>query len=332
MPQWVDYKEIKSEIAFTDVLEHYRIELKVKGRQATGFCPLPSHDGNRKSPSFSVNLDRGVFQCFGCGAKGNVIDFIAVMEKLDAKDKRDFHKAALIAQDVFLLKTRPKPTRPASTKASDTRPVRINPPLDFALKGLDKRHPYLAERGFKPKTIERFGLGYCHRGMLKGRIAIPLHDPQGALIGYAGRLADDSLIDKDNPKYKMPATRERDGLVYEFRKSLLLYNGHALAPLLDELIVVEGFPAVWWLWQELRTDAVALMGASCSPEQAQLIIEAVKPDGRIWIMPDGNEAGERCAASLLTQLAPSRFVRWVRLDQDKQPTDYNSSEIKGFLT
>ena len=60
----------------------------------------------------------------------------------------------------------------------------------------------LFRSGFTPETIVRFGLGYCSRGMLKSRVAIPLHDAVGALVGYAGRVADDATITEDNPRYR----------------------------------------------------------------------------------------------------------------------------------
>ena len=107
-------------------------------------------------------------------------------------------------------------------------PVVVNEPLDFELKGLDQSHPYLLDRGFSPETIAYFGLGVAARGSLKGRLAIPLHDKEGRLIGYAGRLIDDSQVSADNPRYSFPANRERDGVVREFRKSELVYNASRL--------------------------------------------------------------------------------------------------------
>ena len=72
---WVDFKELRSKLRFGELLQHYDVTLKVKGRKATGFCPLPCHEGKRRSPSFSADLERGIFQCFGCSAKGNLLDF-----------------------------------------------------------------------------------------------------------------------------------------------------------------------------------------------------------------------------------------------------------------
>ena len=72
---WIDFKELRTLLRFSEVFAHYNVQLNVKGERATGYCPLPTHQGKRKSPSFSVNIERGIWQCFGCHAKGNVLDF-----------------------------------------------------------------------------------------------------------------------------------------------------------------------------------------------------------------------------------------------------------------
>src|ERR1039458_7636107 len=102
-------------------------------------------------------------------------------------------------------------------------------------------------RGFTPETNERFDLGFCSRGMLKDRVAIPLQDAAGRLIGYAGRVVDDSTITEDNPRYRFPGERNRDGKIFEFRKTLFLYNGYRIKAPVDDLVVVEGFTGVWCL-------------------------------------------------------------------------------------
>ena len=288
------------------------------------YCPLPSHQGKRKSPSFSVNIERGIWQCFGCHAKGNVLDFCCRMEGFNPDNPQELRKGALKIRDIFLGGS--VPPKPGKPKADNPRII-INPALDFDLRTLDPDHPYLKERGFTDETIRHFGLGYCNRGMLKGRIAIPLHNPQGQLVGYAGRLTKDEEVSDRSPKYLFPGERERDGVKLEFRKSLLLYNAHRIKAPVDHLFVVEGFPATWWLWQAEYRNTVALMGASCSVEQAKLIVDLVKPDGKVWVMPDGDEAAIRCAKSVLEQVAPYRFIRWVPLDKGMQPTDVPADEL-----
>lgn len=97
---------------------------------------------------------------------------------------------------------------------------------------------------------------------------------------------------------------------------------------MDDLIVVEGFTGVWWLLQNDLSNVVATMGADCSEQQAELIVSLVKPDGRVWIMPDGDKAGERHATTLLNLISPHRFIRWLKLPEGKQPTDLSKEQLK----
>jgi len=246
------------------------------------------------------------------------------MEGFNPDKPQELRKAALKIREIFLVGSvsskQEKPTAP-------NQRILINAPIDFELRTLDPDHPYLKERGFTDETIRHFGLGYCNRGMLKGRFAIPLHDPQGRLVGYAGRLTKDKDVNDRNPKYLFPGERERDGVKLEFRKSLLLYNAHRIKAPVDHLFVVEGFPATWWFWQAEYRNTVAVMGASCSEEQGKLIVDLVKPDGKVWVMPDGNEAGRQCALSILEEVSPHRFVRWIRLSADEQPTNIPGDEL-----
>jgi DNA primase len=335
MKTWIDFKALRAKLDFEQVLRHYGVEVKRRGTQHHGFCPLPNHNGKRNSPSFSANLERGIFQCFGCGAKGNVLEFAAMMQKADPKDGAALHTVAVELQKQFCPEIERTPEQPAASPARSEKakpkndlPVSVNAPLDFELKGLNREHPYLPGRGFIPDTIEHFGLGFCSRGMLKNRMAIPLHDQAGRLIGYAGRVVDDSTITEDNPRYRFPGERERGGEVSEFRKTLFLYNGFRFKAPLDDLIVVEGFTSVWWLHQNGLPNVVATMGADCSDKQAELIVSLVKPNGRVWIMPDADKAGERHAQTLLLAVSPHRFVQWVKLDEGKQPTDLSEQELK----
>jgi DNA primase len=334
MRAWIDFKELRSRLSFEKVLERYGVEVKRKGNQHHGYCPLPGHVGKRNSPSFSANLERGIFQCFGCGAKGNLLDFAALMEKADPKDGEALRKIALELQREFfgVEPAAEAPKKKPEAKPNVDAPAVINAPLNFELKGLGPAHPYLAERGFKLETVVHFGLGFCSRGMLKDRIAIPLHDSGGKLVGYAGRVIDDEAITADNPRYRFPGARERDGKAFEFRKTLFLYNGFRFKKPLDELVVVESFTSVWWLTQNQIPNVVATMGADCSDEQAALIAKLVKTEGRVWMISDGDPAGERFALSVLMKISPNRFIRWVKCDEGKQPTDFTSEQLKACLT
>ena len=338
---WIDFKALRAKLDFEQVLQHYGVEVKRKGKQHHGFCPLPNHSGKRNSPSFSANLERGIFQCFGCGSKGNVLEFAGLMEKVDLKDGAALREVAVKLQQRFCpelgnspqeTKSTPPEKSEKPTESKTELQVVVNEPLDFELKGLDAEHPYLLKRGFTSATIGHFGLGFCSRGLLKNRVAIPLNDADGALVGYAGRVVDDTTINEDNPRYRFPGKRLRDETVFEFRKTLFLYNGFRIKAPVDDLIVVEGFTSVWWLTQHSLPNVVATMGSDCSEQQAELIVSLVNPSGHIWIMADADPAGDRFAESVLTRVSPHRFVRWVKLKKDCQPTDLSAEELKIHLT
>lgn len=393
--KWIDFHALREQLDLADVLEHYGVKIeRLRGDQLSCLCPLPDHpirhEPGKRTASFSGNLNRGCWQCFGCGQSGNCIDLAVLMEGKDLNDREAVREVALQLAEVFNLEFE-RPTKPnrfsreaqpprrhgherhsKTKKATDGStsialrdragggtaqctsnvnehkgsppvrevekqakpvegpqecPVVVNPPLNFELQHLDADHAYLASRGLKPETVAHFGLGFCSRGMLKGRVAIPLHDSTGILVGYGGRIVDDNLINHESPKYLFPAARERDGQRIEFRKSALLYNAHRIGGPVDDLIVVEGFASVWHLHQLGHVNVVALMGSSCSPEQASIICTLARDGGRVWLMPDADLAGEKCAESVLRQLAPFRFCRWVRLKQNQQPTDLDDGGL-----
>jgi DNA primase len=361
---WIDFKQLRQELNFVELLHYYEVEFKTKRDRATAFCPLPEHNGKRRSPSMNFELKRNLFHCFGCGAKGNILEFACLMENVDPQNARDFHRVAGMLQERLLgshkarlasarrsqedkmnfdaparlkqpepaTRQRGSPSVTTSPRGQPPQSVMINAPLDFILKNLDPEHPYLAGRGFTPETIQHFGLGFCNRGTFKERLAIPLHDPVGKLIGYAGRVIDDSRISERNPKYLFPSERERSGQLLQFKKSLFLYNAYRITKPVRDLVVVEGVASTWWLWQNGVDAVVAVMGSSCSAEQGALIVKLVEPKGCVWIFTDGDDAGRRCAGSVFLHIADQRFTRYVICEEGKQPTDWLPEDILGSFS
>lgn len=368
MARTIDFAEIRRSLPVEQVLTHYGVEIRSRsGDQLMAICPFHPHkgpNGTARSPSFSVNTPTGRWHCHSCKAGGSALDLVVRLMELNPEDGKDVRKAALFAADTFLggraetpetptgtrkrpqrtpAKAAPVPVTPrveASVAEAPSRPpepasehpVVTNAPLDFVLQGLDPTHPYLADRGFTAVTITTFGLGYCNRGLMKGRIAIPLHNREGQLIGYAGRMVDEAMIGEGQPKYRLPGERTKNGTTYEFRKSAFLYNANALETegraQRTEFVVVEGFPSVWWLHQHGIRNVVATMGASLSEEQATIIRDLSDGDDRVWILSDGDPAGERMATEALQRLAASCWVRWVKLPSGKQPTDLAKAEME----
>lgn len=336
MGAWIDFRELRSKLHFKDVLDKYQVRLQIRssGKQAVGPCPLPNHGGDRTKQSFSANLEKGVFQCFSCEAKGNVLDFACLMENVDPKGEEIRKVALSLAKEFNILQQRSSPTKsapkPERKQSVPSGKVLINPPLDFELKELDSNHEYLRKRGFDTGTIQMFGLGYCSRGRMAGRIAIPIHDTAGKLIGYAGRIVEEAN-DKSVPKYLFPGTRMHNGVTYEFKKSLLLYNAHRVKGKYDKLILVEGFPSVWWLTQNGFPNCVAAMGSNLSQEQADLALFLGAREGSITIFPDRDEAGAKFAEQAEKLFTGKIQTRCVSSIDGVQPTDLVSEELADIL-
>jgi len=85
--EWVDFKKVKDAVGMMVVLDHYGIQgLTKTGDELRGACPI--HKGSGRSKNFTVNLRKNAFKCFSkdCGARGNVLDFVAAMERCEVRD------------------------------------------------------------------------------------------------------------------------------------------------------------------------------------------------------------------------------------------------------
>lgn len=203
------------------------------------------------------------------------------------------------------LPARPPRRRDRQARGED---VPVNPPLALDLR-LRREHPYLERRAVTQEAIREFGLGYCPRGILAGRIAIPIHNPRGELVAYAGRHPKGNA-----PKYKFPSG---------FHKSVELYNLHrAKAHAIEHgLVLVEGFFDVIVLWQLGVPNAVALMGTELSAAQEELLVAHTD---RVVLLLDGDEAGQSAMEELLPRLARRLFVKVVELPDGVQPDGLGS--------
>ena len=313
---WVDFRAIKQTVTIGQVLGHYGIKLKKSGKELRGRCPIHQGDG---TDSFHANTEKNAFHCFSCQAKGNVLDFVAAMEKCSIRD------AGLKVQSWFGLAAgagaTQNPTKPDTTTGSELATDRTrdggepNKPLGFVLKGIDHRHPYLAGRGVDPETAEYFGVGfYSGKGSMAGRVVIPIENERGELVAYAGRS-----IDGTEPKYKVPAG---------FKKSQVLYNLKRAAEETDgSVVLVEGFFDCIKVTQAVQP-CVALMGCSLSDGQAAQIVAHFR---RLIIMLDGDEAGRRGAEDIVARLARKLWVRSLELADGTQPDQLSTNELQELL-
>ncbi len=331
--KWVDFKALKEKVGMADILKHYGLLDGLKERknhELVGYCPIHDGEAQYNKNSFCCNTKKNAWNCFACGAGGNVLDFVAQMEDVEIR------QAALLIQEWFDLtsakklakkggKSEPKPEPTAGkpektagkseTPDSDKAPV--NPVLTFELKDLDQNHPYLKERGLEKETIKEFGIGFCKRGLMKDRIALPIHNEDGELVAYAGRWSGDPP--EDEPKYKLPP---------RFQKHLVLYNFHRAKELAEEhgLVLVEGFFDTMKLWQAGFRNVVALMGTSLSDEQAELLMEALTPGRKLALMLDPDEPGQKATREIVERLINKLYIKVIDLQENGMEADELSAE------
>ena len=335
MNTWINFKELREKLNFETVLRDFGVEVKRNGTQHKGPCPLPGHDGERKASAFSAELQRGLFRCFGCGRKGNVLEFAALMEGVDPENGAGLRGVAVRLQEKYLKrKGATSPTqalvKPASPRKGETPKVTaVNAPLDFELKGLDPVHPGIQKMGFTEETANNFGFGVTDRGSLKGRIAIPLHDTQGRLVGYAGRILENGRITPENPKYVFPERRERNGAIHEFRRGEILYNAHRVSTSGEQIIVVSEIEAVWTLHQFGWSAVVSVMGTGISSAQLEILDRLVKPTGRILVL--GGSVSPPDDYRIAGLVASIRSVRMFRFSGPILPSYIDTSLMAGML-
>ena len=286
MAVFINFKELRAQLDFRTVLESYGVTVRTgKGSQHHGRCPLPTHLGVQTKPCFSVDVARGIWRCFSCQSSGNLLDFAVRMEGLDPENGADVRRVALQLRKQLVS---PAPKSPGSERLSasvdgDERVVVVNAPLPFALKQLDHDHPSIGALGVSPASVAHFGLGYCTRGSLQGRIAIPLHDLAGQLVGYAGRLVGVPADVASEPLYRLPGDRMQKGITYHFDASALLYGAHAVTDTpVRKLIVAEELSLVWHLF-ELGVQAVALLTPHLTAQQETLLQRLADPGGIVFV-------------------------------------------------
>jgi DNA primase len=198
------------------------------------------------------------------------------------------------------------------------RKITPNKPLGFALT-LDASHPYLTERGLTPELVATFGLGFCNKGSMAGRVCIPIHDGEGALVAYAGRwVGPEEDLPEGKGKYELPSG---------FHKGLELFNLHR-AQHCKHLVVVEGYFAAIHL-HGLRVPAVALMGTSISVQQLELLAHANAR--HVTVMLDGDEAGRAASEEVAGAIGNVAWSRIVHLPADAQPDTIDRAQLERLL-
>jgi DNA primase len=323
---YVDFKSIKQSVSMEQILTHYGLldKLARKGDSLSGINPFDTSSTN--PTRFRVSLSKNCWNVFGSELGGNVLDFVAQMENIGVRS------AAIKMQEWFGLTTSTPdlPVKPVSQEKQrqTTSPLKEreqgrgeNTPLGFSLKHLDSNHTYLTERALDRETIEHFGLGFCNKGILKGRIAIPIHNVNGDLVAYIGRWPGSPP--EGEGKYKLPKG---------FHKSLEIFNLHrAIQHASMPLIIVEGVFDCMRIWQLGYPAVGAILGSDLSDNQTSLLQSHW--GGNILLLFDADEAGKSGCSKALVRLGVSHWVRTASLpNPETQPDDLVLNAFKELLT
>ena len=302
----VNFAAVKQRVRMEAVLRHYQVNpLQGRGGRYRGRCPI--HQGEGRD-AFHVDVQRKIFHCFSCGAGGDVLDLVALLNQCTLRE------AALQLQDWFLggVRGEERPRRQRVTKGNSC----VNPPLWFTLRGVDGCHAYLAAREIQEGTAARFGMGfYRGPGLMSGRVVIPIHDEGGRLVAYAGRSVDGS-----EPRYRFPAG---------FGKSQVLFNFHrAAATRSDTVLVVEGFFDCLRVSQAGFESVVALMGTELYQHPAQLLRDRFRG---VVLMLDGDAAGRGARERVTARLRDQCEVRVIGLPEGAQPDQLPDCALRRWI-
>jgi len=341
--------------AVTDIVELISpyVKLKKKGKNWFGLCPFH----NEKTPSFSVNQDRAMYYCFGCGAGGNAITF------LTEHDGMSFPQAVEeLAQRAGI----PLPKRQAEP-GTDTRD-QLYEALDAAAKfyqgmlkekGGEQSVSYLKARGITGATAKKFRLGYApggwddllkhlesrgfNTGVIKdaglvkprdsggfydtfrNRLVFPFTDRRGRVTGFGARLLDDN---EEGPKYlNGPDTRL-------YRKGDVLYGlSQAVESILKEerALLVEGYFDVLSLSQSGIGAVVAASGTAFTERQAFVLKRLLK---KVLLIFDADTAGLKAALRSYKGLVREGLdVTFLAMPSGEDPdTVIRSEGVEAFRT
>ncbi len=339
---------LRSESDIVSIVSDY-VALKKKGKNYWGCCPFH----NEKTPSFSVTPDKGFFYCFGCQSGGNVFNFLMKVEsitffeavKLLAKklnipmpekekspreQARDQEIARIyqvneLARDFFhscLTKTNyGKPARDYLASRGITAECIDFFKLGFAPPFWDKLSSAFSERGIALDILLKSGLCAARTSgdgvydRFRNRIMFPISDVRGRIVGFGGRVLDDT-----QPKYlNSPETQV-------FNKRQVLYGiESAYKPIRDlgKVIIVEGYLDAITLYTHGIKNVVASLGTAFTPEQARTLLKLNNLNTELLFSYDSDAAGQNATLRALnTVRALGAAIRVVTIPDGKDPDEF----------
>ena len=294
-------------------------QLKKVGRQWSGLCPFH----NEKTPSFSVNQEKGVYYCFGCQAQGDAIEFVRQMEGLDFVGAVE----VLAARSGITLRYTERAEGRSRSRRKELTELVARSAAFYHERLMDQgdtnarpARDYLRSRGYDGEVARTFTIGWAPDGwnalsthlkvsdedlvaaglgalnrhggqydFFRARIVFPIFDERGEAVGFGGR----KLPEAEGPKYKNTSDRAE---VYS--KSQILYGlnwAKTEAGRMDELVVCEGYTDVIGCHLAGVERSVATCGTALTPDHARKMARFVK---RVVLAFDADGPGQAAAERL----------------------------------
>ena len=338
-------EEIRNRLKVSDVVR-LKVNLKKRGKEFVGLSPFK----NEKTPSFTVNDEKGFYHCFSTGEHGNIFDFAMKLENIN------FGEAVkLLAQRAGMQPYRF--TKEDEKIEKETQRVQrlFHLFFDECKKKLNSDFKqthlkYLLDRGLTNDTINFFNLGFCENSKLiqdqllkdgftseelvnsglfykkdgtnelinrfKNRIIFPIQNYYNNFIGCGGR----AVLDNALAKYiNSPETNY-------FKKGFNLFNlNHARkeSSNTNTLILVEGYMDVVSLYNKGIKNVAASLGTAITTAQINL---AWKNFDKIIICFDGDQSGidasYRAAERVLKVIQPGKDIYFAKIPKEQDPDDF----------
>lgn len=309
--------EIKNTANIVDIVSEV-VNLKKTGKNFVGLCPFHSE----KTPSFTVSPEKQIFYCFGCGAGGNIFGFLMKSQGLEFPEAvrwlANRYGIEIPTQNLTPEQKRRLGERESLLEINRQAMEFFKQALHRRPSG-QAAMDYLAKRGLSAHVIERFNLGYAPKGWdnllnffskkavplarleksglvlakkdgrgyydrFRDRIIFPIIDVNQAVIGFGGRVMDDSL-----PKYlNSPET-----ILYNKSRSLYgLQFAKEKCSTAKTVHIVEGYLDLLTLHQYGIENSVATLGTALTADHVRMLSRYFP---RMILVYDSDEAGIRSA-------------------------------------
>ena len=337
--------ELLAKVDIVDIIDE-QVPLKKGGANYMACCPFHKE----KTPSFSVSPTKQFYHCFSCGAHGSAIGFVMEHQGLSFPEAVQFlaDRVGMVVPKVRGQNDNPE-VRAERKKKQQTLEETTAAATDFYAQQL-KFNPtakaYLDKRGLSAEVIAHYSLGYApdgwqplaqvfqpypntalvdtgmvidnegrHYDRFRHRIMFPIRNPRGQVIGFGGRVLDDS-----KPKY----LNSPDTPLFDKGKNLYgLYEGRAAVKEAGRILVVEGYMDVVALAQFGVGYGVAALATATTAEHVKILMRQADS---IYFCFDGDSAGRKAAwralENALPQLKDDKSLHFLFLPEEHDPDSY----------